>query len=141
MRTRKIIVVAALATILAGHANAAPQDEEGSATSNPDYAPVCMTREEGAPEGARSILVPAINVEAMKAKGFVIDDCTRRFRSVAQRRAWRNRICKYAAEQSEVMQRQYEAQFGERPAVLCGMAEMIIGQWVRGQGDFEGGEQ
>lgn len=141
MRTSKIIVVAALATILAGHANAAPQDEEGSATSNPDYAPVCMTREEGASESARSILVPAINVPAMRAKGFINDDCARRFRSITQRRAWRDNICKYAAEQSEVLQKQYEAQFGERPAVLCGMAELVVGQWVRGRGDREGGKR
>ncbi len=131
MRTSKIIAVAALATALAGHAYAAPQDEGGAAVANPDHAPVCMTREYEA-EGRKQafeIITVASDARALRANGFVATDCKTIFPTTAQRERYRDKVCVMAARFSDEVQAQFAELLGERPAVLCGMAELAVGQW------------
>jgi hypothetical protein len=131
MSKSKIIAVAALATLLAGHAYAAPQDEGGSAASNPDSAPVCMTREYEADGRKRAfeIITVASDVRALQTKGFVVADCKAAFRTADQQERYRDKVCVMAARFSDEVQTQFAELLGERPAVLCGMAELAVGQW------------
>lgn len=89
--------------------------------------PVCMAIDRGS-DHSFVILVPRANVEAMKAKGFERMRCVRKTTSRKSRRAWRNSICALAAEPDEALQKRFAEQYGERPSVLCGMAEQVMGR-------------
>lgn len=65
----------------------------------------------------------------MRAKGFAEFKCTRRNFNRERQERFRDKICGWASEKSERSQEQLERVLGERPAVLCGMAEVVLGQW------------
>ncbi len=96
-----------------------------------DAAPICMTRtpSEGA---AVNIILPASNAGAMRAKGFETVPCSQSFATAAQRETYRDAICLAASKRSHSLQEAYELRLGERPAVLCGMAELAVSRWKRG---------
>lgn len=93
--------------------------------------PICMVRSSS--DGAKLyILLPSSDAAAMKAKGFVVAPCEESFKSQADRETFRDNICEIASTWREDLQGHFERERGERPAVLCGMAEMVVGQWKRG---------
>ncbi|MCP5384193.1 MAG: hypothetical protein H6919_03285 [Sphingomonadaceae bacterium] len=75
----------------------------------------------------------------LEAKGFTRVDCTVADLVLAGKRAgWRDEICELASKGNEAVQNQLERAYGERPAVLCAMAEAVAGQWERpGRGSGE----
>ncbi|MEP3422873.1 MAG: hypothetical protein ABJN35_14125 [Erythrobacter sp.] len=78
-----------------------------------------------------SIFVPVQASSGMLAKGFERQPCRVRFSLQSQREAWRDEICSLASERDEFFQSQAEIALGERPAVLCALAEIIAGPWKR----------
>ena len=82
------------------------------------------------PYGNRfAIIVPATDTGHMRAKGFEPGQCEDAFASQAEREAFRDSICWIASSWREDLQQHFERERGERPAVLCGMAEIAVGQW------------
>lgn len=141
LRLQRMLVVPVLGAALFMTVAAEPlgaQDAQPPGGSDP-AAPLCMAFKNGS--DAESVLVPATDRAAMQAKGFEVRLCAARFGSAAQRGRWRDQICGFAAFQSEPMQEQYERLFGERPAVLCAMAERVVGDWVRPVGTKGGAQQ
>ena len=93
--------------------------------------PICMIRSSS--DGAKlSILLPGSDAATLKAKGFTTVPCAESFKSQADRETFRDTICEIASTWREDLQSHFERERGERPAVLCGMAEMVVGQWKRG---------
>lgn len=93
-----------------------------------DYVCMARTREEAGEKTTR-IVVPAPSIEFMQAKGFAEFDCIRGGFPPVQQVKFRDEICEITADQPEGMQQQLEGVFGERPAVLCAMAEIVVGEW------------
>lgn len=101
------------------------------AATNP--APVCMARTAG--DGSvLSIILPARDAQGLMAKGFVAVPCEIAFPTEQQREEWKDAICTIASEWREELQEHFERERGERPAVLCGMAEAAVAPWERGGG-------
>lgn len=100
------------------------------ASVNDESTFVCMQRHRGEPgEKVTQIVVPRRAIGAMEMKGFEEFDCTRGGFPPAQQAKFRDEMCQIAADQPEAMQRQLEHVLGERPAVLCAMAEIVVGEW------------
>ena len=77
------------------------------------------------------ILVAKSDVKYLEAQGFAEVDCkVSDFASKPKRTAWRDHICDLGSYGNEAVQNQLESAFGVRPAVLCGSAEMVAGQWT-----------
>lgn len=104
---------------------------QSHAVGAPEQKVVCMERVTNKGPSL-SILTPSISAEAMEAKGFEIVPCSRKFATQEQQEKWRDSICQIAASWRPDLQDHFELTRGERPAVLCGMAEMAIGQWTKG---------
>lgn len=100
---------------------------QSSPPANPPES-VCMLKD-GAADAVKVIL-PKAAEETMAAKGFVSFDCDRGDFSQAERLSYRDSVCRIAAQETETVQKQFEQVLGERPAVLCGMAELILGAWA-----------
>lgn len=93
-------------------------------------APVCMAR--ASTDGSRlSIILPAANATVMQAKGFAPLLCHDVFASQADIAAYRDGICGIASSWREELQDHFENVHGERPAVLCALAEAASGRWKR----------
>lgn len=84
--------------------------------------------------GRFAIIVPAADARHMRMKGFEPVQCDDVFASQAERQAFRDSICWIASSWREDLQQHFERERGERPAVLCGMAEIAVGQWERAGG-------
>ena len=104
------------------------QSNEGSTNA----APVCMVRMISETEEF-PIILPATDVDAMKAKGFEPASCDADFGTAQQREAWKETICEMASIRNESVHENFEEKWGERPNVLCGMAEQASSQWKRGR--------
>ncbi len=102
--------------------------QSGTSTSN--TAPVCMVRASASGDEL-VIVLPTKDVGSMEAKGFSLVPCNQKFGSQARLEAYRDSICTISSNLTEEQQQKFEQARGERPAVLCGMAEVTIGQWVR----------
>lgn len=103
-----------------------------SAAGRANAVTVCMAR--AAEDGSRLVVIlPATDVAAMEDRGFVLLPCGDAFASQAARERWRDNICTITATQPESVQNLLEAHLGERPGVLCGMAEIAVGPWRRGE--------
>lgn len=119
----------AITLVLAGTLASPSTSAQPAASQGPDEA-VCMVR--ATPDGRpMPIILPAVSESAMQAQGFVVAPCQEVFPGVASRRAYRNQVCRMASLWREELQRRFEEARGVRPAVLCGMAEQVIGQWDR----------
>lgn len=95
-----------------------------------DLRPVCL-KLEVAGEEPFSIIVPAGDADNLKAAGYEDEPCGKAFRSREERTAWRERMCELASVPLEDVQKSFEAKLKVRPQQLCGMAELIVGQWQR----------
>ena len=123
------IAVAAGGSVLLG-----PNANTLSAQSaNANAAPVCLMRT--LDDGARlDVIAPATDVGGLTKKGFQPTSCNVAFATVEQRETWRDAICTIVATANHGVQDAMEAKLGERPNVLCGMAEIAVGEWRRGPG-------
>lgn len=92
--------------------------------------PICMVRADVG-EGDAVVVVTASDIPGLEAKGFQRVACAGAFGSHVGLVSFRDAICTIASIPDKATQDTYEAQFGERPAVLCGMAERALGQWKR----------
>lgn len=128
MRPLKSAVLGSVATIavVSGWSGAASQQ------SSFDFEPsaICMARELTSGNNL-SIVLPSGFEGAMEGKGFQVVTCAEAFRASHQVSAYRDTICDLAANPSELVQEEQEQRFGERPAVLCAMAEAVLGPSVR----------
>lgn len=97
----------------------------------PSTEKICMVLGSGASSGA--IVLSKSDESALLAKGFVRTPCDEAFASEAEQRDWRDRICRFVATAPEGMQKNMEGAMGERPAILCGMAEVVLGPWDQSQ--------
>lgn len=93
---------------------------------------VCMERTNGIGK-VLSITVPARSVPSLLDRGFSNVDCGGPEFTHDRQIAFRDQVCKLVAEQPEGMQLQFENILGERPSVLCGMAEAVTGPWKRAE--------
>jgi hypothetical protein len=96
----------------------------------------CLVREGLPGNDPLHIVAPASDAAALKAKGFAAADCGDAAFSRDRQIALRDRMCRIAADEPEGIQLQFERILGERPAVLCGVAEAALGAW-----DSTGGVQ
>jgi hypothetical protein len=134
-RAMKVLKITAVPVSLAGLILAAslaatpdPVVAQTATSLTSSYA--CMERpSRGSGEQPTRIVAPRASVELMEGKGFTEFDCDRGGFPMNQRFAFQSRVCRMAAEHPEGMQQQFEKILGERPAVLCGMAEVALGQW------------
>lgn len=135
------LVAALLLQSLVATQSAFAQDTSSALTTE-QLAPVCLTGawrdvpqvSEAQRGQAFRIVVAAIDAEALVAKGFAVTDCTLADLATAEKKqGWRDRVCEMAAFGNEAVQNQFERALGARPAVLCGSAELVAGQW-RGRG-------
>ena len=76
------------------------------------------------------MVVAASDVPALEGAGFEQVDCNvSDLASEPRRTAWRDQVCEMAAYGNEAVQNQLARALGEQPAVLCGSAELALGQW------------
>lgn len=113
------------------------QDSVGDPVSAPEV--ICMSRTPEAPAQTVDapqpihVLATAADAEALQKKGFTTTDCAAvDLASTTSRSDWRDQICTLASQGNQAVQNQLEAMLGERPAVLCAMAEQTAGEWRRG---------
>lgn len=97
--------------------------------SDPKETPVCMISKSSKDDQTFSIVLPASDAAFMASNGFVATDCRKAFASRADILAWRDHACKFASDPDQRMHELIENRLGVRPAVFCGMAELVIGQW------------
>lgn len=111
------------------------QPEPASAQGSDGMAKMCMERAaSGEGMQATQIVVPAAAKATMEAKGFEQFQCGKGGFGVAEQAAFRDKVCGMAANAPTPVQDQLEIAMGERPAVLCGMAELVLGASVNGGG-------
>jgi len=127
---RSAPVAMAVACSLALPAVAGDFDQVGGAP--PRMTAQCLVRGigDGAQRTSLAVIVPQAQSLALIKKGFVAAPCETAFATARSAEDWRNRICSMAANPNEAVQNQLEAHLGERPNVLCGMAEQVIGPWL-----------
>lgn len=129
-------ICAAACTIVLG-AMAAPSLGVPALAQTASKPPlVCLVREGLPGNDPLHIVAPASDAAALKAKGFVAADCGDAVFARDRQIALRDRMCRIAADEPEGIQLQFERILGERPAVLCGVAEVALGAW-----DSAGGVQ
>ena len=78
------------------------------------------------------IVASAEDVDALEAKGFDVESCDRAFEDLQKVERWRDYVCQIASVPNEKVQLKFEEKWGERPAVLCAMAELASSPWKRG---------
>lgn len=128
---RSAPVAMAAACCLAAPALADDLDQVGGAP--PRVTAQCLVRGigDGAQRTSLAVIVPQAQSLGLIKKGFVAAACETAFATARSAEDWRNRICSMASNPNEAVQNQLEAQLGERPNVLCGMAEQVVGMWAR----------
>ena len=120
-----LVALFAVSSALSSIANAASSGED---------APSCLTKmgDDGKP---LSILVPGLSEKAMRDKGFVPEPCSEKFSTLAARENYRDAVCHMASTYREDQIAVFERKYGERPGVLCGMAEVAVSQWTLRDGN------
>lgn len=98
-----------------------------SATGSAEDA-VCLVKL-GDDKHQLAIIVPSAAEKAMSDKGFVREPCSSTFATPAAREGYRDAVCHMAATYREDQIVVFERKHGERPGVLCGMAEVAVSQW------------
>lgn len=107
---------------VAAHAQSVPdQDPEGA---------ICMSRVAANGDQLR-IILPVQSESAMQAQGYGVVPCQTAFPSAASRLAYRDNVCRIASMWREELQRRFAESRGVRSAILCGMAEQVVGPWDR----------
>ena len=110
-------------------ASAGPPARAQSGSSGGE-TPICMVNPDSG-DGDGVVVVSAADATGLEAKGFQAVSCSEKFGSQTSLLSYRDAICTIASIPDKATQDTYEEQFGERPAVLCGMAERTLGQWKR----------
>lgn len=138
---RKLLTAMAYCGLTAGSWPATAQSvptREGAAAAEqvcfegayPDVAQVPPERR------GKTFVVPATTRAAamFEKKGFRQVECSASgMTDSARLRAWRDEVCELASFGNVAVQNQLERAFGERPAVLCALAERLGGPWEQGQ--------
>ena len=144
LRLRDGLLAAAMsasAMLVAGLVGTGAAAQDSQTTAERDRTPVCMARalrdvpQVRAEQRGQPFQVVTVEraVQTLEARGFVRVDCATADLARADRRAsWRDEICKLASTGNEAAQRQLARAYGEKPAVLCAMAEQVAGPWERG---------
>ncbi len=118
------------------------QDTGDVTLTTEQKAPVCLTGAwRDVPQVERSqrgqplqVVVAETDAPGLEKRGFVRTECASVDLAASDKRgAWRDQVCEMAAFGNEAVQNQFEKALSARPAVLCGSAELVAGQW-RGQG-------
>lgn len=130
LSTSRTICTVSLAALIAANPAHAQEQETGD-----DLLPgaTCMVRT-GEGGNATAIIVPKRSEPALLEKGFRPEPCSNNFGTPLERTEWRDLVCNLATDPDEYFQSQAEKALGERPAVLCGLAEMVVGAWTRNGG-------
>ena len=81
--------------------------------------------------GSPVVVVAASDVANFMAKRFRPVPCSDGLASDEARADWRDSICEQASDPDERYQKSREQALGERPAVLCGTAALVAGEWDR----------
>lgn len=106
---------------------------------------VCMVRMPSTADSATAagptheIVAAVSDVESLQSKGYAIAPCPDTLDSHALVQQWRDRVCEVASIVDEHRQQQFETEWGERAALLCGSVERVVGSWA-GPADFSGVE-
>ena len=118
------IAIVACATI--------PRQARAQTTSAaPAAQQVCMVKQISE-MSQMPIVASAEDVDALEAKGFDVESCDRAFEDLQNVERWRDYVCQIASVPNEKVQLKFEEKWGERPAVLCAMAELFSSPWKRG---------
>ena len=96
-----------------------------------EMTPVCMVRQ-ASEMSQMPIVASEDDVDALRAKGFEVEGCERAFEDLQEVERWRDFVCQIASVPNEKVQLKFEKKRGERPAVLCAMAELFSSPWSRG---------
>lgn len=122
-----------LGSVAWGLADGVPVSAQNEPSSSVEKAR-CMTRKVAGQNSSQiEVLVPSTEIGGMRRKGFEVDKCTDGMSTADQRRRWRDEICTIASTSNNSVQDAFEDRLGERPNILCGMAEVTIGVWGRGK--------
>jgi hypothetical protein len=117
---------------------AAAQDLATDASARVASEQVCMVRAlRDVPQVPRerqgqpvNVLASSRSAKALEEKGFAQVECTSaRLALGSEADTWRDEICELAAFGNIAVQNQLETALGERPAVLCAMAQEVAGPW------------
>ena len=106
----------------------------------------CMARvRDAAPQVPKSEAGSLFHIVALPqasssfaGKGFAGVDCRdANLATQSQVSSYRDKVCGLASSGNEAVQDQLEKSIGERPAVLCANATLILGSWPSGNPDGE----
>ncbi len=125
------VAALSLVAVFAGQSVASSM---ANAADSSEAPPSCLTKmgDDGKP---LSILVPGLSEKAMRDKGFVPEPCSEKFSTLAARENYRDAVCHMASTYREDQIAVFERKYGERPGVLCGMAEVAVSQWTLRDGN------
>lgn len=130
MQTKTIAASVFGVLLLVIHPNAADRLSAQEVARDKKASFACMAySKRRAGDQLTQIIVPRNSVSVMSAKSFEEFECERGNFGREKQLEFRELVCGMAAQEPEGMQRQLEKIIGERPAVLCGMAETVLGQW------------
>jgi len=132
----RVVFLAVAACLIASASLVAPIPAAAQQNDDDlDSFAVCMVRTQSDGELLSIILPPAFE-DAMEAEGFERLLCSDAFTARSRVLSYRDTVCDLASIQSESVQESYEEKLGERPAVLCALAQASVGEWQRrGAGD------
>lgn len=130
-RTTTILTSFGFFLIAASILSPLPKQTAAYAQEGNNAAPKCMSRTLTSGETFR-VFLPASDIGSMQARGFELENCNVHFSTQEQRENWRDRICQLASLPNKEFHDQYEQEMGQRPNVLCGMAELATTRWQRG---------
>lgn len=121
-----VAIISGLGLLTAGWAAPVSAQNENAASRT---KPICLVRPSANLNVAPSrIIAPEAARKTLEGKGFEEFVCGKVGFSLPEQIRYRELVCKIAHEETEGMQRQFEGILGERPAVLCAMAELVLGE-------------
>lgn len=83
------------------------------------------------------VVAPAQASSSLERAGFMVSACKGSASATTLRESWRDGVCETAARRDEFVQAQAEKVFGLRPSVLCALAEIEAGAWVKPRSDSQ----
>ena len=118
------VIAATMIVLSPGRLTASAAQGAGEVSANP----VCLVRV-GADGKPLAIIVPAVSERAMIDKGFEPQSCEVSFATIPARETYRDVVCHMASSYREDQISVFERRYGERPGVLCGMAQVAVSEW------------
>lgn len=136
--------IATLCVISAGSVEAQQTSIPGtSLVPGPVISGVCMTSKDTEHSNSSVVLVAQPNADAYSAMGFQPVPCGDKFASPAKRERWRNWVCSATSVGDPQVVDSFINKFGVEAPLLCGSAELVVGEWERDgatESDFEGAQ-